>query len=192
MDYFHTFPNAKLRFYAGDMQLHIESDAAYLVLPGARRRVAGHFYLSASATPNKAYRGRFNAPIHTECRIIKSVVSSAAEVECAALFHNCMVAVGIRHALAGHRHPQQQTDVVTDNSTANSFVHSTMRVKRSKSWDMRYNWLRDRSAQNQFKIRWDKGIYNLADYFTKHHSPTHHRIKRYDYILKGFQITFLD
>ena len=95
MDYLHTFSNAKLRFYAGDMQLHIESDAAYLVLPGARSRAAGHFYLSASATPNKTYKGRFNAPIHTECRTIKNVVSSAAEAECAALFHNCMVAVGI-------------------------------------------------------------------------------------------------
>ena len=152
MDYLHTFPNAKLRFYARDMQLHIKSDAAYLVLPGARSCAAGHFYLSASATPNKAYKGRFNAPLHTECRTIKNVVSSAAEAECAALFHNCMVKVGIRHALAGLGHPQQQTDVFTDNSLANSFIHSTMWVKRSKSWDMRYNWLRDRSAQNQFKI----------------------------------------
>ena len=45
MDYLHTFPNAKLRFIAGDMQLHIESDAAYLVIPVARSRAAGHFYL---------------------------------------------------------------------------------------------------------------------------------------------------
>ena len=96
------------------------------------------------------------------------------------------------YALEGLGHPQQRTEVITDNSTANSFVHSEMRVKQSKSWDMRYNWLRDRSAQQHFKLRWDKGIYNLADYFTKHHSPNHHRIKRYDYILKGFKITFLN
>ena len=95
MDYLHTFPNAKLRFYADDMQLHIESDAAYLVIPGARSRAAGHFYLSAQNKPNKTYAGRFNAPIHTECRTIKNVVSSAAEAECVALFHNCMTAVGI-------------------------------------------------------------------------------------------------
>ena len=186
MDYLHTFPNAKLRFYAGNMQLHIESDAAYLVIPGARSRAAGHFYLAASAAPNKKYAGRFNAPIHTECRTIRNVVSSAAEAECAALFHNCTVAVGIRNALTGLGHPQQRTDVITDNSTANSFVHSEMRVKRSKSWDMRYNWLRDRAAQRQFKIRWDKGIHNMADYFTKHHPPSHHRVKRHDYVLKGF------
>ena len=156
------------------------------MIPGARSRAAGHFYFSAISTPNKTYRERLNAPIHIECRTIKNVVSSAAEAECAALFHNCSVAVGVRHALKGLGHPQQRTEVITDNSTANSFVHSEMRVKRSKSWDMRYNWLRDCSAQQQFKIRWDKGIYNLADYFTKHHLLNHHRIKRYDYILKGF------
>ncbi len=87
------------------MQLNIESDAVYLVLPGARSRAVGHFYLSASATPNKTYKGQFNAPIHTECHL-------AAEAECAVLFYNCMVAVGIQHALAGLGHPQQQTDIV--------------------------------------------------------------------------------
>ena len=35
MDYLATFPNAKIRYYAGDMKLHVESDAAYLVLPNA-------------------------------------------------------------------------------------------------------------------------------------------------------------
>ena len=186
MDYLSTFPYAKLRYYAGDMQLHVESDAAYLVLPGARSRIAGHFYLSAGASPTKVYAKRFNAPIHTECSTLKNVVSSAAEAECGALFHNCTVAIGIRNALIGLGHQQGKTLVVTDNSTANSFVHSEMRVKRSKSWDMKYNWLRDRSAQQQFNILWDKGIYNLADYFTKHHPPGHHNIKRHDYILKGF------
>ena len=92
----------------------------------------------------------------------------------------------IRHALLGLGHPQNHTEVITNNSTSNSFVYSEMRVKRSKSWDMRYNWFRDRSAQKQFRIRWDKGIHNLADYFKKHHPPNHHYIKRYDYILKGF------
>ena len=79
----------------------------------------------------------------------------------------------------------KKTSVITDNSTANSFVHSEMRVKRSKSWDMCFNWLRDCTAQNQFNIKWDKGIYNMADYFTKHHPPSHHRLKQTDYILKG-------
>ena len=51
---------------------------------------------------------------------------------------------------------------------------------------MRFNWLQDRAAQNQFEIEWDKGIHNMADYFTKHHPPSHHRLKQSDYILRGF------
>ena len=86
-------------------------------------------------------------------------------------------------------HKQQATRIKTDNDTANSFAHSTIRLKRSKTWDMRYNWLRGVIAQTLLKIFWDRGKNNLADYFTKHHAPAHHRIQRYKYILKGFNIS---
>ena len=76
------------------------------------------------------------------------------------------MAIGKRNALIGMGHVHNKTEVIIDNSTANSFVHSEMRVKRSKSWDMKYNWLRDRMAQQQFHIKWDKGIYNMANCFT--------------------------
>ena len=41
--------------------------------------------------------------------------------------------------------------------------------------DMRFKWLLDREQQGQFKIYWRPGKTNLADYFTKHHPPAHHR-----------------
>ena len=185
MDYMYTYPTAVLRYYAGDMQLHIESDVAYLVLPGARSCVAGYSYLRANKHPQKAYPGHFNAPILVEFPTLKNVVSSVAEAECGGLFHNCTTAIGLRNDLIGLVHPQNKTPVITDTSTAKSFVHSEMRVKRSKSWDMRFNWLRDRAAQKQFDIKWDKGIHNMADYFTKHHPPSHHHNKRSNYILHG-------
>ena len=40
---------------------------------------------------------------------------------------------------------------------------------------MRFYWLKDRVEQGQFKIYWAPGDENWADYFTKHHSPTHHK-----------------
>ena len=43
MDYLHTHPNVRLRYHKSDMQLHIDSDAAYLVAPKAKSRVAGYF-----------------------------------------------------------------------------------------------------------------------------------------------------
>ena len=100
--------------------------------------------------------------------------------------HHCTTAIGLRRALIGLGHTQNKTPVITDNSTAKNFVHSEMWVKRSKSWDMQFNWLRNCAAQNQFEIKWDKGIHNLADYFTKHHPTSHHRLKRSEYILHGF------
>ena len=135
------------------------------------------------SNPQKAYRDNLNPPILTECATIKNIVSSAAEAETAALFHNFTTAIAIQQALNGLGHPQQKNIIKTVNSTANSFVHSEMRVKRSKSWDMKYNWLRDRVAQDQFTIKWDKGVNNLADYFTKHHPPNHHQTIRSTYIL---------
>ena len=40
---------------------------------------------------------------------------------------------------------------------------------------MRYYWLMDRAQQKQFRIYWERGIKNLADYFSKHHSGAPHR-----------------
>ena len=188
MDFLATHPMAKLQFYAGTMKLHVESDAAYLVLPGARSCIARYFYLQAHLHPNKVYSKQYNVPIHVECLTIKNVVSSAAEAECGGLFLNCRTGIGIRNALIGMGHPQGKTPVITDNSTTTSFVHSEMQVRRLKSWDMKYNWLRDRVAQQQFNILWDKGTRNMADYFTKHHPPAHHKNKQYNYILKGYSI----
>ena len=45
LDYMSTDPNAKIRFKASDMIIHIDSDAAYLVLPGAKSCVAGYYFL---------------------------------------------------------------------------------------------------------------------------------------------------
>ena len=39
---------------------------------------------------------------------------------------------------------------------------------------MRFCWLKDRVEQGQFKIFWEPGDENWADYFTKHHPPSHH------------------
>ena len=38
--------NTSVRFHASDMCLHVDSDAAYLVMPGARSRFAGYYQLS--------------------------------------------------------------------------------------------------------------------------------------------------
>ena len=57
------------------------------------------------------------------------------------------MAVGMWQAFEGLGNPQQQIEVITDISMTNIFEHSEMRVKRSQSWDVHYNWLQDRSDQ---------------------------------------------
>ena len=97
MDYLHTYPDAFLRFYASDMVLHVESDAAYLVAPKARSRIAGYFHLSAH--PNKTNNPTINATIQVECKTLRHVVSSSAEAEVAGIFHNATMALPMRHIL---------------------------------------------------------------------------------------------
>ena len=70
----------------------------------------------------------------------------------------------------------------TDNSTANGFIRGTIKQNKTKAIDMRFYWLKDRQEQQQFDIHWAPGQVNLADYFTKHHPPTHHRALRPIYL----------
>jgi hypothetical protein len=70
----------------------------------------------------------------------------------------------------------------TDNTTATGYSNGTIKKKRTKAMDMRFYWIKDRVKQGQFKIYWGPGFQNLADYFTKHHSPAHHKRIRDVYI----------
>ena len=185
LDYAYTYPNAKIRFVASKMILTADTDAAYLVQPNARSRYAGYFYLtddqSSSPTPNGA--------ICVICRTIRGVMRSAAEAECAGVFHNSQEAVVLRTILDALGHPQPPTRIKTDNSTANSFVKNNIRQRRSKTWDMRWNWLRDELTKKQINVFWDRGDNNDADYYTKHHPPNHHKISRPKYILQGHNVS---
>jgi hypothetical protein len=185
LDYAATSPDAVIRYHASDMVLHLDTDAAYLVLPQARSRIAGHYFLSDNPpTPPTMPKPKPNGPIHTECRTLRSVVSSAAEAECGGLYHNSQNAIPIRDSLIAIGHPQPPTPIKTDNSTALGIVTSLMKPKRSKTWDMRYHWIEDRVHMGHLRPYWDKGINNWADYFTKHFPPAYHKIMRYKYLQK--------
>ena len=162
------------------MILNIDSDAAYLVVPVARSRVSGYFYLTEKVPPQNPKCP--NAPVLVESKVLRHVVSSAAEAEVAGVYHNAQVAVPIRTFLQELGHEQPPTPIKTDNSTAAGFVNDNIQQRRSKSWDMRYHWLRDRITKEQFRVYWDKGINNWADYQSKHHPLVHHAKMRGHYI----------
>ena len=180
MDYAATYNNASIRYYASDMILEVDSDASYLVLPKARSRYAGYFrMLDKHDAPN---RRQHNGAILIECKTIRHVVTSAAEAETKGVFQNAKLAIALRYLLTSMGHPQPQTTIFTDNSTTEGFVNNNIQMKRSKSWDMNFHWLRDQKIKKQIRTSWKRGRDIWADYFTKHHAITHHRKMRPIYI----------
>ena len=91
LDYVSCHPNAVICFHASDICLHVDSDAAYLVLPKARSRLAGHFFLSDHPEVSRTISP--NGPILTECKTIRTVVASAAEAETHGIFHNMPIMI---------------------------------------------------------------------------------------------------
>jgi len=169
------------------MILKVHSDSSYLNEPQARSRVGGHFYMGNKDTKPECYNG----PILNISTIMKNVMSSAAEAEVGSLFNNCKEAVTIRTILEQLGHEQPATPVQVDNSTADGFANKKIKQQRSRTMDMRFYWIQDRVQQGQFHIYWAPANLNLADYFTKHHAPTHHRNMRHHYIHETNHIQFI-
>jgi hypothetical protein len=115
-----------------------------------------------------------NGPVHVLCQLMKEVVSSAVEAELAGLLHNAKEVCPMRITLEELGHPQPPTPIQTDNSTACGIINDTVKQRQSKVIDMQFYWMCDRVQQGQFFIYRRKGSINLADYFTKHHAPSHH------------------
>ena len=137
LDYCATYPNVVLCYHASDMILNIDSDAAYLVAPGAKSQVAGYYQLNSHRRSNP----HVNSAFLVECKTLKHVVASSAEAETAGVFHNAQRALPICYMLIQLGHPQPPTQIKIDNETATNFIHNNITQKRSKSWDMRYYWL---------------------------------------------------
>ena len=80
LDYAAAYPNAIIQYHASKMVLHVDYDAAYLVMPESSSVYAGHFYLSdwPRDKPNLPSTKR-NVPILTTCKTVHMVSSSAAE-----------------------------------------------------------------------------------------------------------------
>ena len=124
------------------------------------KQVLGHALLLDEA-PIPANNGAvLNTP-----NLIKTVMSSAAEAEMGTIFLNAREAIPARKARIEMGHPQGQTSIQTDNSTAEGVCNNNMQCKRSKSWDMRFYWMRCKESQKMFRVFWRPRTTNLAEYF---------------------------
>ncbi len=116
-----------------------------------------------------------NGAILDIAKVINAIVSFASEAELGALFINMQEAVYLCRILTKMGHVQPKTPIQTDNAMAEGIINATLQPKQTKAMDMRFGWLKDRQAKEQFRFYWRAGKANLADYFTKHHPPVHHR-----------------
>jgi hypothetical protein len=102
-------------------------------------------------------------------------MSSSAEAEIGTLFMNAKAIIPLRITCEELGHKQPATPMRTDNNTAERTMNGgTIKHTQSKAIDMRFYWLKDRVKQGQFRIYWEPGHTNLANYYTKHHPPCHH------------------
>ena len=78
LDFCATHPNATIRYKASNMVLHVDTDAAYLVLPGAKSRIGGYYFLAKHSPAHGISRPTLNGAMYVECKRLKHVVASAA------------------------------------------------------------------------------------------------------------------
>jgi hypothetical protein len=190
LNYAAAHPDATVWYTTSDMYLHIHSDASYLSEAKARSRAGGTFFLSSrppnpSATPSPtATPPPYNGAIRTISFIMRNIMASVTEAKLGAVFQNARDYAPLRIALEEMGHPQAATPIQTDNACATGIANETIKQRRSKAIDMRFYWIRDRIKQGQIIIHWRAGKDNLADYFTKHHSPAHNKLIRSRYQLE--------
>lgn len=178
LQYAKARPNATIVYHPSDMRLIVHSDAAHNGETKGRSRAGGYMYLGSHDDADKTVNG------HVYCfsTIFDVVVGSAAEAEYGALYLNAQDAESLRNTLSDLGYPQGPTPIICDNSCAVGITNNKLKQKRSKAFDMRFHWIRDRVKQGHFIVRWEPGIINLADLLTKAHSAIHHKRIRPFYV----------
>jgi hypothetical protein len=113
------------------LTLHIHSDALYLSENEAKIRAGGFFYMGNDTNTDKKLT---DGAILIISKVLKHVMSSAAEAEIGAVFVNAKEGAVLRTTLeeVGHKHPP--TPMETDNTTATGYINGTIKKSAQKPW----------------------------------------------------------
>jgi hypothetical protein len=87
-----------------------------------------------------------NGAILDLARLIKAVMSSAAEAKLGASYINAREAIPQQQTLEEMGHKQSPTPMQTDNTTALGIVNNSIQSRCTKAMDMRFHWLRCQEA----------------------------------------------
>ena len=135
-----SYPNNQLIYKKSDMNLQQTSDCSYLSRDGSRSTGGGHGHMGMN-DPDSTF---VNGSIYEMSKVIDVVVASVAEGEYASVFMNAKKGAWIRVVCEALGHPQTTTRIRCDNECAVGIANDTVKIKRSKSFDMRWHWIRDR------------------------------------------------
>ena len=121
LDYASSNPDAILMYKSSNMILAVHSNASYLSKANARSQAGGHFFCSTNIDnpPN-------NGAVLNISKILKAVMSSAAEAELRALYINACETVPMHQLLTEMGHKQPKTPIQTDNTTAFGVVNNNI------------------------------------------------------------------
>jgi hypothetical protein len=158
LQYVSTHHNNGIRYYASSMILQLMSDASYLYRPKARSVCGGFSYLGPS--------NAINGPISCGSWMSDCVCASVAEAEIAGGFQIAQAATHHRRILSDLGYPQPPTLLRMDNTVALGLASGQMNAKRSKSTDIRFFWLVDRTCtwnmylESMWNMYLESGIYS--------------------------------
>jgi hypothetical protein len=104
LNYCNTHPETKTRYHASDMILYIHRDASYLSENEAKIRAGVFFYMVNTTKKDKKLT---NGAILIVSKVLKHVMSSAAEAEIVAVFIDAKEGAVLRTTLEelGHKQP---------------------------------------------------------------------------------------
>jgi hypothetical protein len=163
LDYTERYPENGIIFEASDMILTSHADASYQSLPGSRSKLGGaHYFANVNDPPNIN-----NGLVAAQSAVIKVVCSGASEAEYAALYSVGQTTYFIRLIAEACGYPQPATTIYTDNEVAMGIANRSVKIKRSKSIEKSFHWIRDRVDSGELVIKWVPSEHNIADYFTK-------------------------
>eukprot|EP00957_Ditylum_brightwellii_P103266 7870799-Ditylum_brightwellii.AAC.1 len=112
LDYCASHPSATIRYTPSNMLMKVHSDDSYLLVPEARSREGGYFFLGSEQDD------QMNGPLLVISTILCNVMALAAEAELGPLFENKKEAVALQVMLEELGHQQPSTPIQVDNSTA--------------------------------------------------------------------------
>ena len=62
-----------------------------------------------------------------------------------------------------------------DNSAYDGIMNRNIQQKCSIAMYVKFYWVIDSVKKKHFEVFWKPVVINLGGYFTKHHSPSHHK-----------------